>query len=150
MVLDSSTFSALLIDDEIEEWETIQRIFSALTDAPVRIDHAYKCSEAINLLNQHRYDLVLLDNRLSGQISAEFSAPFILSSLKGATVAIISHDIDVAYLKDPDRLGVDFVVDKAKIITFLRDLYAAKTQLRASKSRLRHKPIKGRRPKRAA
>lgn len=127
MTIKSPAFNVLLIDDDIDELAIIQRIFGTLTSAPVRIDHAYKCSEAVNLLHQRHYDLVLLDNRLSGQISAEFSAPFILSALDESTVAIISSDIDLPYLKDPDSLGVDFVVDKAKIIPFLRDLYTAKT-----------------------
>lgn len=126
MTREPPVFNVLLIDDDIEELAIIQRIFKGLTQAPVRIDHAYKCSEAVNLLHQHRYDLVLLDNRLSGQISAEFSAPFILPALSSATVAIISNDINRPYLNDPDRLGVDFIVDKAKIITFLRDLYVTK------------------------
>lgn len=137
MGTESSSFSVLLIDDEIEELDLIQRIFKAVTDAPIHIDHAYKCSEAVNLLNQHRYDLVLLDNRLSNEISAEFSAPFIMSSLNDAIVAIISHDITVPYLRYPESLGVDFVIDKAKIIPFLRDIYAVKTgTLAQSQTRL--------------
>lgn len=130
---ESSTFKVLLIDDEIDELIIVRRIFDALTDDLIRVDHAHKCSEAVKLLQQDRYNLVLLDNHLSGQISAEFSAPFILSSLAGSTIAIISHDIDVPYLKDPDDIGVDFIIDKAKIITFLRDLYAAKTRATTAK-----------------
>jgi hypothetical protein len=69
---------------------------------------------------------VLLDNNLSGSISAEFSAPFILSAFNAATVAIISNDIQHAYLSDPKILGVDHVIDKAKIIPFLREQHALK------------------------
>lgn len=126
MNMDSNarTFNVLLIDDEIEELAIIQQVYKVLNYAPVTVDHAYKCSEAVNLLNQHHYDLVLLDNRLSGHISAEFSAPFILSAINKSTVAIISNDIGAPYLKNPHVLGVDYVVDKAKIIAFLRDQYA--------------------------
>lgn len=127
MVSRSPRFKVLLIDDEIEELVLVKRIFKAITNDPVHIDHAFKCSEAFNWLNQHQYDLVLLDNRLSGEISAEFSAPFIMSSLSDAIVAIVSHDIAVPYLRHPESLGVDFVIDKAKIIPFLRDIYAVKT-----------------------
>lgn len=127
MVSRSPSFKVLLIDDEIEELALVKRIFKAVTNDPVHIDHAFKCSEAFNWLNQHQYDLVLLDNRLSGDISAEFSAPIIKSSLNKAIVAIISHDIAVPYLRHPESLGVDFVIDKAKIIPFLRDIYAVKT-----------------------
>lgn len=134
MTVEPSIFNVLLIDDDIEELALIQRVFRAFTQDPVRIDHAYKCSDAVKQLHQNRYDLVLLDNRLSGHISAEFSAPFILSALNESTVAIISGDIDQPYLKDPDSLGVDFIVDKAKIIPFLRDLYAAKTTTNVQKA----------------
>lgn len=127
MPCDSPAFNVLLIDDKVEELEIIRRIFRALTHAPVCIDHVHKCSEAFNLLNKHNYDLVLLDNRLSGQISAEFSVPFITSSLNTATLAIISNDINVPYLKDPKILGVDHVVDKSKMISFLRDQFALRT-----------------------
>lgn len=128
MLCDSPAFNVLLIDDKIEELIIIQRIFKALTHAPVCIDHVHKCSEAFNILNQHSYDLVLLDNRLSGQISAEFSVPFITSSLNTATLAVISNDVDLPYLKDPRILGVDHVVDKSMLIEFLRDQFALRTQ----------------------
>jgi CheY-like chemotaxis protein len=128
MTCDSPAFNVLLIDDKIEELEIIQRIFKALTHASVCIDHVHKCSEAFNLLNQNNYDLVLLDNRLSGQISAKFSVPFITSSLNTATLAIISNDINVPYLQDPNILGVNHVVDKSQMIRFLRDQFALRTQ----------------------
>jgi len=127
MPCDSPVFNVLLIDDKVEELEIIQRIFKAMTHAHVCVDHVLKCSEAFNLLNQYSYDLVLLDNRLSGQISAEFSVPFITSSINTATLAIISNDIEVPYLKDPKVLGVDHVIDKSKMISFLRDQLALRT-----------------------
>jgi len=121
------TFSVLLIDDEIEELALVKRIFAAITEDSVDVDHAFKCSEACSRLSERQYDLVLLDNRLSGNISAEFSAPFIVASLNEAIFAIISNDINVPYLRYPENLGVDFVIDKAKIIPFLRDIHAVKT-----------------------
>ena len=123
----SRPFSVLLIDDEIEELALVKRIFAAITEDSVDVDHAFKCSEACSRLSERQYDLVLLDNRLSGNISAEFSAPFIVASLNEAIFAIISNDINVPYLRYPENLGVDFVIDKAKIIPFLRDIHAVKT-----------------------
>ncbi|MEM7730513.1 MAG: response regulator [Pseudomonadota bacterium] len=114
-------YNILLIDDEIEEMDVLRRVVSALTDAPIGIDHVFKCSEAVRKLHMCDYDLVLLDNRLSGQISAEFSAPFITSTPSRATFAIISNDVDVPYLRDASLLGADHVVDKANLIAFLRD-----------------------------
>jgi len=126
MAFDSSVFTVLFIDHQIDELAIVSRVFKSLTNANIRVDHAFRCSEAVNLLMYQNYDLVLLDNHLSGQISAEFSVPFILSALGTASVAIISNDIDVPYLRDPEILGVDHVVEKADIVTFLRDQLALK------------------------
>jgi len=132
MTCDSSIFNALLIDDKVEEYVIVQRILSVLTKTNGCVDHVFKCSEAVNLLTQHDYDLVLLDNRLSGQISAEFSAPFILTAFSTAKIAIISNDIDVPYLKSPDLLGVDYIIDKANLVDFLRRQVDRKLRLIAS------------------
>jgi CheY-like chemotaxis protein len=121
MAVGPTLFDILLIDDEAEELEIIRRIVGALTEAPVQVDHVSKASEAVARLNARSYDLVLLDNRLSGTISAEFSAPFIRSAYGVARVAVISSNIDEPYLHDPTTLGVDHVVDKADMIAFLRD-----------------------------
>lgn len=129
MVCSSTIFNVLLIDDNVEELALIQRILKALTHEAVCVDHVYKCSEAVNFLNHYSYDLVLLDNRLSGQISAEFSAPFILTALSTAPIAIISHDINMPYLASPDILGVDYIISKDKIITFMRQQYERKIKI---------------------
>lgn len=122
----SPHFRILLIDDDIHEKRIIKRILAVVSDAPVQLDHTQRCSEGVALLNARSYDLVLLDNRLSDTISAEFSAPFIGSAFSRAPVAIISTDIDQPYLKSPDTLGVDHIVDKADLIDFLRDQLASR------------------------
>lgn len=70
-------------------------------------------------LTQHNYSLVLLDNILAGSISAEFSVPFLKDHLKDTPVAIISSNISAPHLSSPDVLGVDFIIDKYKLGTFL-------------------------------
>ncbi|WP_298916191.1 response regulator [uncultured Algimonas sp.] len=117
----SPVFNVLLIDDDAHELEIVQRVLTVLTEAPFAVDHVVRVSEAVKLLNDHDYDLVLLDNRLSDRISAQFSAPFVTSAFSRATVAIISSDIDVPYLETPEQLGVDHIVDKKDMIVFLRD-----------------------------
>ncbi|MGB6231498.1 MAG: hypothetical protein WBF53_15390 [Litorimonas sp.] len=124
MVAESPSFSVLLIDDDIEEKRVVERVLAALTDAPVQVDYATRCSEGVGRLNRRGYDLVLLDNRLSRAISAEFSVPFIRSAFNRAPLAVITTDTSPAYLQDPEQLGVDYVVDKADLIGFLRDRLA--------------------------
>lgn len=121
MVCNSPIFNILLVDDDPAELSTIERILRALTGAPICVDHVVKVSEAVRLLNFNDYDLVLLDNRLSDRTSATFSAPFITSAHSRAKIAIISYDVDVPYLRNPKALGVDYVIDKAKMVPFLRD-----------------------------
>lgn len=113
-------FCVLLIDDEPAEKAIITRIFKALTSVPFQVDHVLKCSSAITLLQDHRYDLVLLDNRLSQRISAKFSVPLIKASNHSATMAVISNDVTPGYLQDAKELGVDYIVDKSDMIEFLK------------------------------
>lgn len=113
-------FSVILIDDDSSEKVVIARIFKLLTDLPFRLDHVVKCSEAITLLAQRTYDLVLLDNRLSQRVSAQFSVPIIKEAIGSSPFAVISNDLSPTYLQDPLALGVDYVVDKAEIIGFLK------------------------------
>ena len=121
MVCHSPIFNILLVDDDPAELSVIERILRGVTGAPICVDHVVKVSEAVRLLNFNDYDLVLLDNRLSDRTSATFSAPFISSAFSRAQIAIISYDIDVPSLRNPKALGVDYVIDKAKMISFLRD-----------------------------
>ena len=113
-------FCVLLIDDDPFEARTINRIFGALTDAPFNGTYVEKCSEAIALLKQRRFDLVLLDNRLSERISAKFSVPIIKASIGSAPLASISNDVSPAYLQDKATLGGDHIVDKSDMIAFLK------------------------------
>lgn len=116
-----SCLNVLLIDDDPNELTVIVRVLNALTKAPFCVHHVEKCSEAVRNINTHSYDLILLDNYLSPSISAEFSVPFIRSAFHQAIVAIISNDISGDFLSDPKQIGVDYVVDKAEMIGFLRD-----------------------------
>lgn len=113
-------FRILLIDDDPQESQIIERILRTLTDRPFKLDQVLKCSHAITRLNEESYDLVLLDNRLSTRMSARFSVPIIKETLGSAPLAVISNDTSPAYLQDPKTLGVDYIVDKSDMIDFLR------------------------------
>lgn len=117
-------FGVTLIDDEVAEKVIVERVFKSLTDFHFRLDHVTRCSAAIKLLDERRYDLVLLDNRLSQRMSAQFSVPIIKDAIGSAPLAVISNDISPAYLQDPRALGVDYIVDKTDIIDFLKSQMA--------------------------
>ena len=121
MVCHSPIFNILLVDDDPNEFSIIKKIVSALTGAPIGIDHVTKASEALRLLSLYNYDLVLLDNRLSDKISAQLTAPWITLTTNRADIAIISYNIDLPYLHDPKTLGVEYIIDKTKMVSFLKD-----------------------------
>ncbi len=113
-------FTILLIDDDNTEKVTVTRILRALTTTTFHLDHVERCSQALALLKDKTYDLVLLDNRLSERVSAKFSVPIIKSAINAAPLTIISNDVTPNYLQSPTELGVDFIVDKTDMIDFLR------------------------------
>lgn len=113
-------FYVILIDDDVAEKVIIERIFKSLTDVPFRLDQVTRCSQAITLMKEHAYDLVLLDNRLSKRMSAKFSVPIIKQGIGTAPIAVISNDLTPAYLQDIHTLGVDYIIDKSDIVDFLR------------------------------
>lgn len=113
-------FSILLIDEDISETQTIRTILKSLTDAPFSIDHVLKCSQALGLLRERRYELVLLEKQLSQRISARFSVPMIKAAIQLAPIAIMSkYDASFSHA-DPLEHGVDYVIDKANMADFLR------------------------------
>lgn len=122
MTAEPVEFRVLLIDDEPVEHVTVNRILSALTDRPFLVEHVEKCSQAVALLQNQTFDLVLLDNRLSERMSAKFSVPIIKSAIGQSPLAIISNDISPDYLRDPKTIGVDFIVDKSDLIEFLKSV----------------------------
>lgn len=118
---DTTSFSLLLIDDDKAEKFIIERIVKSLTRESFCLDQVFKCSEAIALLEQRKYDLLLLDNRLSERMSAKFSVPIIKATNNTLPIAIISNDVSLDYLQSPDRLDVDYIVDKRNLIEFFRE-----------------------------
>ncbi|MGJ8560655.1 MAG: response regulator [Litorimonas sp.] len=124
MTSKQNIFGIILIDDDPAEKIVVERILSALTNAPFVLDHVTKCSQAIKLIETHTYQLVLLDNRLSRRMSAKFSVPIIKAAIGAAPIAVISNDLSPDYLQDSKDLGVDYIVDKANMIDFLKSQLA--------------------------
>jgi len=114
------TFRILLIDEDKSETQTIRTILKTLTDTPFSIDHVLKCSQALGLLREKRYELVLLEKHLSQRISARFSVPMIKAAIQLAPIAIMSKQEASFSHADPVEHGVDYVIDKANMADFLR------------------------------
>lgn len=115
----------LLIDDDILEKEILENVLEQnIAREAFSLEHVYKCSEAISYLIRDKYDLVLLDNMLAASISGKFSVPVIQQYLKAAPLVIISNDISADYLSNPDILGVQDVIDKAKLSEFLQGFFS--------------------------
>jgi len=109
----------LLIDDDAIEKDILVIHLNKAGFETFDIHQVSKCSSGLECLLHNKFDVVLLDNSLADSISAEFSVPFIKGWLKGAPLIIISNNIDVPHLKSPDILGVDFIVDKKDLSSFM-------------------------------
>ena len=116
MICPSPIYNILLIDDDPNEFSIIKKIVAALTVMPICIEFVTNAGEAVSLLDVNDYDLVLLDNRLSRQTTAESTAPLVTSTSSQADIAIISYNIDLPYLHDTDTLSVDYVIDKTNMV----------------------------------
>jgi DNA-binding response OmpR family regulator len=109
----------LLIDDEGWEKDIIGSLCQTVFGNNFRLDHASVNSEAVRFLLENKYSLILLDNNLSFQIDAKFSVPFLKECSGNAEIVIISNNIFEDYLEDPAFLGVDKIIEKKELLTFL-------------------------------
>jgi len=113
-------YKILLIDDE--EWE--QRLITDYCKQAFgnhyRLDHTRSVDQAVHLIKQKNFDFILLDNVLSGDVTARVSVPFLKGITGDTPIIIISNIIEKDYLKSPDILGVDHVVAKDKLESFLK------------------------------
>lgn len=109
----------LLIDDDAIEREILLIHLQKAGFEDFDVEQVPKCSSGLEKLLHNSYDMVLLDNSLADSISAEFSVPFIKGWLKGAPLIVISNNIDVPHLKNLDILGVDGIVDKKDLSSFM-------------------------------
>lgn len=112
----------LLIDDEGWEKDIIGGICQTVFGNDYRLDHASVNSEAVRFLLENKYSLILLDNNLSFQIDAKFSVPFLKECSGNAEFVIISNNIFEDYLEDPAYLGVDKIINKKDLLTFLEEV----------------------------
>lgn len=110
----------LLVDDDPFMRIMVDRTLAFLTDNQQNITYEASCSDALHHVNRQKYDLILLDNRLSRTITAQTTVPMFRKSRFQSPIAIISNDISVDYLSHPSILGVNYIVDKDNLVSFLR------------------------------
>lgn len=122
MTYTEPVFSVLLIDDDELEHMFVTRMLKKFMKSNFHVEHVEKCSKAMTALFDKKYDLVLLDNLLHGQVSARFSVPIIRQANRETPIVIISNNIEFDYLKNPADLGVDAIVDKADLGAFLENI----------------------------
>lgn len=109
----------LLIDDDLFERRILTYHLQQINYIDFEIKQVSTCSDGVNSLLSNRYDIVLLDNALKDSISAEFSVPFIKEHLNGCPLVIISNNIQTSFLRDPDILGIDYIIDKVDLSKFM-------------------------------
>ena len=114
-------FSVLLIDDDSSEELIVSRLLAELTTDSFKLAYVDQCSKGMRLLNEHQFDLILLDDRLSQTINATFTVRMLKNTTYLAPIVISTNDSRAPYLQDPKLLGVADVVDKARLGEFLKD-----------------------------
>jgi CheY-like chemotaxis protein len=110
----------LLIDDDPDEGLITERALRSLTDDQFDLTHVTKCSNAMRLLNNHAFDLILLDDRLSQTIDATFTVLMLRNTKFTAPIVISTNNEKAPHLDDPAKLGVTDIINKINLSDFLR------------------------------
>jgi DNA-binding response OmpR family regulator len=110
----------LLIDDDPWEREFVKDMCTKVLKSDFRLHYVKDLPDALNLLDEKRFDLIMLDNILSPAINAKRSMPKIKEKSGDSPIAIISNDTSVDYLNSPAHVGADHVIEKAKLPSFLK------------------------------
>lgn len=105
-------------------------MLGGLTDDRCRTVMTTQWKEALEHANARAFDMILLDNKLSRTITAQVTVPMLMKARYRSPIAIISSDIRQDYLTHPSVLGVDYIVDKARLTEFLKTQVALASVLR--------------------
>lgn len=110
----------LLIDDDPWEREFVKDMCKRVLHSDFELYYVRDLPDALHLLDEKQFDLILLDNILSPGINAKRSMPKIKMKSGDIPIAIISNDTSVDYLDSPAHVGADHVVEKTKLVSFLK------------------------------
>ena len=122
LTLECPLINILLIDDDTIEKKILEIHLKKAGYRNVKVSHAIKCSKALQHLMQTKFDIILLDNRLSNAITADVTVPIIKGYLHGVPLVIISNDTDQPHLQSPEILGVDYIVNKSDLMGFMHKM----------------------------
>ncbi|GLQ20947.1 response regulator [Algimonas porphyrae] len=124
MAIKANRFSVLVIDDDPYETQFVERALALSSSIDGHVTAAADFADAMAHLSDRRFDLILLDNRLTRRLSALQTVPAINTIRGTMPLAVLTADTSPHYLICPESLGVDYIVDKIDLIKFMRSFAA--------------------------
>lgn len=105
-ILDNAINPTLLVvEDERMDAHFIETPLRRLFSADVRIDVAPTVKAMADALKQRRYDVILLDDRMDGDIRTEATLPQIRARLANVPVIVVSRMLTRSRIAELQRLG---------------------------------------------
>lgn len=102
----------LLIDDDNVEYKLIQRMMKDCYKGPFLLRYADTLAKGLVILKSQKVDVILLDDKLSGDTNAKQSVPALRKITGEIPFILISSSIDAEHLRDKAILDVYDIIDK--------------------------------------
>lgn len=102
----------LLIDDDNVEYKLIQRMMKDCYKGPFLLRYADTLEKGITILKSQDIDVILLDDKLTGDTNAKQSVPKLREVTGEIPFILISSSIDAEHLRDKTILDVYDIIDK--------------------------------------
>ncbi len=102
----------LLIDDDNVEYKLIQRMMKDCYKGPFLLRYADTLNKGITILKSQDIDVILLDDKLTGDTNAKQSVPKLRQVTGEIPFILISSSIDAEHLRDKTILDVYDIIDK--------------------------------------
>ena len=112
----------LLIHKHIFEKIILRRNLKRAAYLDFDILQVEQFSDAVTPLLKNHFDIVLLEDTIDETMTLEFSVPFIRAYLPDSPIVMISDISDSPYLHTHEEMGVDYVVNKTDLSTFMMKL----------------------------
>jgi DNA-binding NarL/FixJ family response regulator len=105
----------LMVDDEVLEFEVLQRKMKSSPDYTIDADYAQSIDKAVQLSREVAYGLILVDNRLLPNNDFRETVPRLREIGYTGPIGVISSDMSDAYFQQFQEFGVDFRIGKDEI-----------------------------------
>jgi DNA-binding NarL/FixJ family response regulator len=105
----------LMVDDEVLEFEVLQRKMKSSPDYTIDADYAQSIDKAVQLSREVAYGLILVDNRLLPNNDFRETVPRLREIGYTGPIGVISSDMSDAYFQQFQDFGVDFRIGKDEI-----------------------------------